>query len=117
MIQEVLKIEVEDDKAEILDIISNLKSMQMLKADVNGEKYFKEAVSILDKNSNRFEPFLSYEDTSENYRIMVRRKKKEIIELVMLVNEHNKFVVINFTGNMNSKFITRLACSMNLKRS
>lgn len=117
MIREILKIEVNGDEDEVLDIISNLKSMQMLKAEVNGDKYFKEALDILDKNANRFESFLSYEDTSANFRIMVRKKKDDIIELVMLVNERNKFVVVNFTGNMNKEFITRLASSMNLKRS
>lgn len=118
MIEEILKIEVDDTEDGVLDIISNLKSMQMLKADKNGEEYFEEALDILDKNAERFEPFLSFEDSSANCRIMVRRKrKKEIIELVMLVNENSKFLVVNFTGHMNDKFITRLAGSMNLKRS
>ena len=39
---------------------------------------------------------------------MVRKRKNEIVELVMLVNDNNKFVVINFTGNMNDKFISRV---------
>lgn len=117
MMKEVLKVEVKEEDDDLMEIISNLKSMQMLTADSNGSKYYQEALVILDKNSNRFEPFLSFEDKSENYRIMIRKKKNSIIELVMVVNEDNKFVVINFTGNMNDKFITRLANSMNLKRS
>ena len=110
MMQEVLKID-------LLDMISNLKSMQMLTSEVEGAKYFKEALGILDKNSERFKIFGSYDGNSENYRIMVRKRKNEIVELVMLVNDNNKFVVINFTGNMNDKFISRVVDSMKIKRS
>lgn len=117
MMQEVLKIDVENEKDDVMDIISNLKSMQMLSATVYSSKYFKEALNILDKNSERFKSFTSSGNDSDNYRIMIREKNGTIIELVMLVNEDNKFVVINFTGNMNDKFINRIAESVKTKRS
>lgn len=117
MMQEVLKIEIEDDKDDVMDIISNLKSMQMLSATVHSSEYFKEALNILNKNSERFSSFTSLDNDSDNYRIMIRKKNGTIVELVMLVNENNKFVVINFTGNMNDKFINRIAESVKIKRS
>ena len=117
MMQEVLKIDVVEENNDLLNMISNLKSMQMLTSEVEGAKYFKEALGILDKNSERFKIFGSYDGNSENYRTMVRKRKNEIVELVMLVNDNNKFVVINFTGNMNDKFISRVVDSMKIKRS
>lgn len=117
MMEEVLKIDVKEENNDMLDMISNLKSMQMLISDVKGTKYFKEALAILEKNSGRFKPLISHEGNSGNCKIMVRKKKGEIVELVMLVNENNKFVVINFTGNMNDKFIGRIAESMKINRS
>lgn len=114
MMREIMKADIEKDDG-ILDIISNLKSMQMLTSQVKGRKYYKEALDILERNSNRFEPFLSLEDDGENYQIMVRKKEKKIIELVMLANEKNDFVVVNFTGKMDDGFINKLADSMKIK--
>lgn len=114
MMREIMKADIEKNDG-ILDIISNLKSMQMLTSGVEGQKYYKEALGIFKKNSNRFEPFLSLENNGENYRIMVRKKDKKIIELVMLANEKSKFVVVNFTGKMDDDFINKLASSMRLK--
>lgn len=116
MMEEMLKADTEKDES-MLDIISSLKSMQMLSSSVDGTGYYKKAVGILNRNSHRFEPFLTFEDGKENGRIMVRRKKGEIIELVMLVNEGTRFLVINFTGNMSDKFIDELARSITKERS
>lgn len=114
MMQEIMKADIEKDDG-VLNIISNLKSMQMLTSRVKGKKYYKEALGILKKNSNRFESFLSLEDDGENYQIMVRKKDKRIIELVMLANEKSNFVVVNFTGRMDDDFINKLADSMKIE--
>lgn len=115
MIQEVLKIGGNSENDEVLDMISKLKSMQMLTSEVKGKTYYEEALDILKRNSERFKPFGIYDNELENYRIMVREKKDKIVELVMLVNNNNKFAVINFTGNMSDKFIGRIADSMRIK--
>lgn len=116
MMKEIMKSDAEKDD-EILEIISNLKSMQMLTAKVKGQSYYKEALKIVEKNSDRFEPFLSFKDKAQNCQIMIRKKNDVIIELVMLMHEKNHFAVINFTGNMSPEFISRLAASMKPKRS
>lgn len=115
MMEEVLKVNVENDGDKILDIISNLKSMQMITSEKEGAKYYKKALGIIEKNTNRFEPFLSFNDHSQDCRIMVRKKNGTILELVMLMNDSDKFFVINFTGNMNDKFIDKMANSFNMK--
>lgn len=117
MMEEVLKVNVEEDGNKILDIISNLKSMQMVSAEKDGTKYFKKALDILNKNSNRFEPFLSFNDSLQDCKIMVRKKNGVILELVMLMNQSGKFFVINFTGNMSDDFIDQVANSMSIKHA
>lgn len=107
MMEEIMKNDAEKDE-DIMDIISNLKSMQVLTSKVKGKNYYEEALKIMEKNSNRFEPFLSFRDKSANCQIMVRRKKDTIIELVMMMHEKNHFSVINFTGKMNSEFIDQI---------
>ena len=116
MMEEMLKIDAGKEES-LSDIISSLKSMQLLSSSVDGAGYYKEAIGILNRNSHRFEPFLAFEDEKESGQIMVRRKNGEIIELVMLVKEGTQFLVINFTGNMSDKFIDELAHSITKKRS
>jgi hypothetical protein len=116
MMQKVMDLNLEDEK-QVMDMISKLKSMQMLTTHANGQKYYKEALGVLEKNSGRFEQFLSFENKSENFQIMVRKKRNAIIELVMLMCEDDNFTVINFTGNMSKDFIDRLAKSMEPKHS
>lgn len=116
MMEEIMKSDAEKDET-VLDIISNLKSMQMLTSKVKGLHYYNEALKVVEKNSGRFETFLSFKDKSENFQIMIRKKKNAIIELVMLIHENDSFLVINFTGNMSPEFISKLAASMKEKRS
>lgn len=111
MMEEILKNDSEKDEG-VLEIISNLKSMQMLTSKVKGKTYYNEALKVVEKNSDRFEPFLSFRDKSENCQIMVRKKNEAIVELVMLMHEKNHFMVINFTGIMSADFISKLANSM-----
>lgn len=107
MMKEIMKNDAEKDK-EVMDMISNLKSMQVLTSEVEGEKYFDAAIKVAEKNIGWFESLLSFKDKSENYQIMVRRKKDTIVELVMLMNEKNHFAVVNLTGDMNSEFIAQI---------
>ena len=72
---------------------------------------------IVEKNANRFDPYLSSKDRFGESRIMVRRHKGAIVEMVMLTNYRKAFSVINFTGIMSDEFISELARSMKQKRS
>lgn len=116
MMQEIMKSDAEKDE-EVLEIISNLKSMQLLTAKVRGQSYYNRALKIVEKNTNRFEPFLSFSGESENSKIMIRKNKGNIIELVMLIHEKNHFTIINFTGTMSPEFIAKLAASVKQKGS
>lgn len=115
MMEKVMKLNVDGDDQGMMDIISKLKSMQMLNTKEGGRKYYKEALVVLDKNSDRFEPYLSYESKEMDLQIMIRKKRKVIVELVMLICEDENFTVINFTGNMSGDFISRLAKSVSPK--
>lgn len=114
MMEKVMNLDVQNED-KMMDMISKLKSLQMLTTQVNGQKYYKEALSVFEKNSGRFVSFLTFDDKSENFQIMVRKKKDAIIELVMLMREDDNFTVINFTGNMSKDFIARLAKEMEPK--
>lgn len=110
MIEEVLDVKA-DANNDLLDVISELKSVQILSANVEGKSYYREAENLLIENAGRFESFASYKGGDMNSQILVRRWGNKIVELVMLVNEGDEFSVINFTGDMNDEFITRISKS------
>jgi hypothetical protein len=94
------------------DILSELKSVQMISSTVQTEKYKEEALEVLKKNANRFEPYLSFEGKEENCKILVRKKKDQIIELVMLMYSKDSFSVLNLTGIVSLDFIAKLTSSV-----
>lgn len=116
MMGEILKSDAEKNE-DILEIISNLKSMQVLSSEANGESYFLKARKVVEEHSKRFEPYLSYEDENENYQIIVRKRGGSIVELIMLMVEEDRFAIINFTGNIKPEFISTLTKSMTRKHS
>lgn len=116
MMEEILKSDTGKDE-DVLEIISSLKSMQVLSSEAEGERYFQKALKVVEDNSKRFESYLSYEDENENYRIVVRKRGGSIVELIMLIVEEDRFAVINFTGKIKPEFISTLTKSMSRKHS
>lgn len=116
MMGEILESDSEKDE-DIMEIISSLKSMQILSSSDKGEDYYRQALKIVEDNPKRFEPFLSYDNENENCRIVVRKRRGSIVELIMLVTEENRFAIINFTGNIKPEFISTLTRSMTRKQS
>lgn len=115
MMEEILTCETEKDE-DILEIISNLKSMQILSSETEGGEYFQKALKVAEDNSKRFEPYLSYADEDENCRIMVRKRRGSIVELIMLMVEDDRFAIINFTGKIKPEFISTLTKSMSVRK-
>lgn len=116
MMEEILKSDTEKDE-DILEIISSLKSMQVLSVDADGGTYYQKALQVAQDNPKRFEPYLSYEDENENCQIIVRKRGGSIVELIMLVTEESRFAIINFTGKIKPEFISTLTNSITRKHS
>jgi hypothetical protein len=117
MMNKILKIDAVEKDEKMSDVISNLKSMQLLTSEVRPLHYYHEALKVLDQNSDRFEPYLSSKDKSEQCKILTRKHKGVIVEMVMLTYTKYRFSVINFTGNMDDEFITSLAGAMKQRHS
>jgi len=109
MMEKVMNLNMDDG---MMKMISDLKSMQMVTAKIHVKRYYHEAVALAKKNADRFLPYASYGRKKLNYEIMIRKRRKAIVELVMLMCEDDNFSVINFTGNMDRRFIDKLASSM-----
>lgn len=114
MLESILSGMQEDEKndTQMGDILSDLKSMQMISSTVETKKYKDEALDILKKNDKRFEPYLSFDGKEESCKILVRKKKDQIIELVMLMYSKDSFSVLNLTGIVSPDFIAKLTNSV-----
>lgn len=116
MMKQILKIDAVEKDEKMADVISNLKSMQLITSKVRGARYYQQALKVV-KNANHFDPYLFSKDHFGESRIMVRRHKGAIVEMVMLTSYRRAFSVINFTGILSDEFISELARSMRQKRS
>lgn len=116
MMDEVLKANSDKEVVgKMMDIISDLKSMQILTSTHNSQIHYEKAKKLLEKNTNRYIPYASYKEGLENCHICIRKRGDAIIELVMLQKKEEKFRIINFTGYMDQDFIHRLTGAMNPK--
>lgn len=117
MMGEILKDDDTEKNKDILEIIANLKSMQVLSVAEQSDMYYESALKIVENNPKRFEYFLSYENNNENCKIVVRKKKGTIVELIMLVADKKHFAIINVTGEIKPEFISTLARSVTQKHT
>lgn len=116
MMEEILEKGIQEkDTIGITEIISKLKSMQIVYAEKRGKGYFEKAEEMAERNSARFRKLASYDKEKDHCRIFVREQEKQIVELVLLKQEGRRFTVINFTGDMDWDFIERLKHAVVLK--
>ncbi len=73
MMEEILQAE-EPLTEEVYHLISNLKSMQMLTADINAPFYYESALEIAQNNPERYETFLDFTGEAEKWRMLTRKK-------------------------------------------
>lgn len=112
MMHDIMNDSTQKDEG-MMEIIADLKSMQMCVSNENGQAYYDSALDVFDNNSSLFEPFLSYDGDEGNCKIMVRKRKGEFTELIMFMKQNEGFSLINFTGDMDDEFIAKLAQSFN----
>lgn len=112
MMQEILENDENKDEG-VVDVISGLKSMRICTSKMNAREYFDDALSLAEKNSSLFETVRARNDRDCMSRMVVRRRKNTVIELVMLLCDSRGFQLINFTGKIDAKIIAKLSGEMN----
>jgi hypothetical protein len=109
MMQEMLENDENKDE-NLLNVISNLKSMQLCNSKVNTRNYYDDALSLTEKQSFRFETVAEINRKDCLSKVVVRRKRNTVIELVSLIwHSERGFVLINFTGKIDERIIARLS--------
>ncbi len=105
----------EDMNSEVTGyLLSKLKSARIITATQHCEELFREAGQLMEKNKNRFISLGNDNDATKeewNSHIYVRRHDDVIRELVMLdlAPEGGTFTIVDFTGEMDDRFIELLS--------
>lgn len=107
MMEEILHRDAKGNP-DILNVISGLKSMRAVSSSLGGDAYYNSALKILEKNNERFDLCTSYTSDEEDFRIVVRKNKKQIVEMVMLLRIRGSFIAMSFTGDIKPEFISAL---------
>ena len=107
MMQRILQLDEIENNQEAQDIISQLKSIQILttKDPTAYAQHFEQAKDLADRNSKRYRPYRS----NNHSAIYFRQKKKVIVEIVYISQQRHSFSIISLTGNMTQDFIKKLA--------
>ncbi len=102
-----------DDEDEADDILSSLKSINILTTEKAPMDFYKKAKSKL--YDNNFEELMKVRDKDSNVLFMVRESDgKKVKELVLLVGENDNTVLMSFTGDIRLDKISKLGKSLNI---
>ncbi len=101
--------ELEDkEAAEVMDVVSDLRSLRILTTEENSLKYYEEAIQKLDTRD--YEVLMTVRTEDENVNFYVKDDGGNVIEeLLLLVGGTDNFVLMSFIGNINLKKISKLA--------
>ena len=91
-------------------LLSKLKSARIITATKQSEKFFRKAEHLIEKNKNRFTPWVENQPGQKN-KIFVRKHDEVIRELVVLnLNPDEKtLTIVNLTGDMDDRFMKMLS--------
>ena len=101
--------ELEDkEAAEVMDVVSDLKSLRILTTDENTMGFYEEAQQKLDTKG--YDVLMTVRSDDENVNFLVKDDGGNVIhELLLLVGGNEDFVMMSFVGDINLKKISKLA--------
>ena len=111
----VSKLDVDDMDQDTKDVLKDLKGLRILSRDNDGQKYYQEAMNIL--NTKEYETLMTVRDGDSNVRFWVKEdpaNSNRINELLLLVGGED-FALISFVGNIDLKKISKLSDKMDVK--
>lgn len=111
----VSKLDVDDMDQDTKDVLKDLKGLWILTKNSDGQKYYQEAMNIL--NTKEYETLMTVRDGDSNVRFWVKEdpaNSNRINELLLLVGGED-FALISFIGNIDLKKISKLSDKMDVK--
>ena len=106
MMERIMKLDTLEDNQDMRKVLSQLKSIQIVKAVGNtvGDSLFNRATELAQHNQKRYKLYA----TDQERQIYLRTRNKIIVEMVFIAKLDNIFNIVNLTGNMNKSFLKEL---------
>ena len=111
----VSKLDLDDMDQDTKDVLHDLKGLRILTRDNDGQKYYNEAMNIL--NTKEYETLMTVRDGDSNVRFWIKEDPSDsnrINELLLLVGGDD-FALISFIGNIDLKKMSKLSDKMDIK--
>jgi hypothetical protein len=106
-----IDVEEEEDK-EVMEILQGLKSLQVLTTEETPNKYYEEAIQLIDQKE--YKMLMKVKDGDTNVRFLIKKEGSIVKELLLLVGG-DEFVLLSIVGNINLKKISKLAKHLDIQ--
>ncbi len=115
-----MELDLDDEEAEaILSVCKDLKGLRILTSEENGAAFYKEALSII--NKNEYETLMTVrEGKEENVQILAKTGQggNSLDELLLLVGgEKEDFVLLSFIGKIDLNEVGKLSKAFDDKKN
>ena len=105
----------EGSENEIAEISKDIKTLRIISTNKTPKLFYKKANKIL--NSNAYEELMTVKEKGQDIRFVTKSEGNTIKELLLLIGSNENFVMLNFTGDINLKKISKLAGKLNIEGS
>lgn len=106
-----IDVEEVEDK-EVMEILQGLKSLQVLTTEETPNKYYEEAIQLIDQKE--YKMLMKVKDGDTNVRFLIKKEGNVVQELLLLVGG-DEFVLLSIVGNIDLKKISKLAKHMDIQ--
>ena len=96
MMERMLQLPSVEDNEQMKQVFSQLKSIRMVSNsdDSESQRFHQLAVKLARRNGDDL--------------LYTRRRGRITVEVVLILNRHSNFYLVDLTGNMNDQFISQL---------
>jgi len=104
----------EIDDPEVLEMISKMEGLKILKTEVTPMKYYEEAISMI--NTKSYEELMTVRDEDQNVKILVKDEDggNVVNEMLLIVGGQDEFVLLSFVGKLHLDKLAKFAKNMNI---
>jgi len=103
----------DEDSEDVLEILSGLKSLQVLTTEKQGLKHYEEALKLI--NQTEYKVLMKVKEESSKVQFLLKKEGKQVKELLLLVGSDDEFVLLSIVGDIALNKISKLAKHMDIQ--
>lgn len=109
------KVRWDSVPGDLKQTVANLHSFRVLSTDATPLKFYKEALTLIDRK--QYEELISVRSggSKDNVRFMVKENGDKISELLMIAADEDGFTLMSFVGDIDLNQLSRLSADMDIK--